>query len=464
MKKIFIFLMVFFSFFILSGCGGGSGSSSSDDYFGAVDDVTNNDSGTTDPGTNDPGTTTPVITGNVDPYEADYIGFNYDSSGYIQGSTLSFTGDLGSPFLSDNVWVTRNFASVAFFNNQYKQHLGVDIAADSGEALYSPVDGQVVAILTVNGYGADGILTGESDVRPGRVILIQAGDVVVFLGHVSPLITLHIGDQVALGQILGAIDSYNHVENGVVVEEWPHLHLGMRLGIYSNDDYAKFIAGYSNSIEKSINNGGYWVNPLFYVANDTQQSSLHVLSPNGGEIFYRDQVSPIRWESENVTGNVRIHLYRNGALFKTLPVDVPNTGGVGFSPSVDIPSGPGYSIAVSDLEGKIYDFSDQYFSIQDSPYTTGVYPAPPTDLGLGTSPGLNFIILTWQGVGGADGYQIYWETSPGVTHESNALPLTTKTYYTHNGVGSGSCYYYRVASVQNGVISNYLSTESYICK
>jgi len=56
-----------------------------------------------------------------------------------------------------------------------------------------------------------------------------------------------------------------------------------------------------------------------------------------------------------------------------------------------------------------------------------------------------WILVDWEPVAGADGYTVYWGTSPGVTFSSNALPSTTTTEFGHSGVVAGTTYYYRVA-------------------
>ncbi|MCK6501945.1 hypothetical protein L6R53_00830 [Myxococcota bacterium] len=57
--------------------------------------------------------------------------------------------------------------------------------------------------------------------------------------------------------------------------------------------------------------------------------------------------------------------------------------------------------------------------------------------------------LSWSTVPGAEGYQVYWGTDPAVTSESEAMPITTSTSYTHDGLAAGGRYSYRVAAIDD---------------
>ena len=69
---------------------------------------------------------------------------------------------------------------------------------------------------------------------------------------------------------------------------------------------------------------------------------------------------------------------------------------------------------------------------------------PPT--GVLLTEGNGQITITWTTVAGADSYNIYYDTSPGVTKTSNKISDVTAPY-THTGLINGTVYYYIVTAV-----------------
>ncbi len=61
---------------------------------------------------------------------------------------------------------------------------------------------------------------------------------------------------------------------------------------------------------------------------------------------------------------------------------------------------------------------------------------------------------------GAAQYKMYWDTSPGVTTDSNLATPTTTTDYGHTGVVPGWTYYYRIMAVSADGHESALSAEA----
>jgi P pilus assembly chaperone PapD len=97
-----------------------------------------------------------------------------------------------------------------------------------------------------------------------------------------------------------------------------------------------------------------------------KESYIKVLNPNGDEVWEREKTYTIRWESQNISGNVRIMLKGGsgqGGWFTVID-STPNTGTFDYS----IPQDYGYNkfkIHVMTLDESVRDESDNEFT---SPY------------------------------------------------------------------------------------------------
>jgi hypothetical protein len=85
-------------------------------------------------------------------------------------------------------------------------------------------------------------------------------------------------------------------------------------------------------------------------------------------------------------------------------------------------------------------------------------PPPPTGLSATYDPSNDWNYITWNPVPGADSYNLYWGTEPGVTKDSEYAGETANTEFSHTGVVGGWTYYYRVSAV-NTVGESELSDE-----
>ncbi len=109
-----------------------------------------------------------------------------------------------------------------------------------------------------------------------------------------------------------------------------------------------------------------FVNSVF-----SQESSLTVLSPNGGEFWMKEYIYDIEWTSVNFDQEVKIELFSASTLIEVLEPSTVNNGIWAWDIATDLPSGNDYKIKISNaLGGDPYDESDQCFSIME------IVPAP----------------------------------------------------------------------------------------
>lgn len=76
-------------------------------------------------------------------------------------------------------------------------------------------------------------------------------------------------------------------------------------------------------------------------------------------------------------------------------------------------------------------------------------PAAPTGVTFAFT-GSNELTLSWNGVGGASSYNVYWATAPGANKSSaNWKKGITSTSFVHTGLTNGGTYYYVVTAVNS---------------
>lgn len=92
----------------------------------------------------------------------------------------------------------------------------------------------------------------------------------------------------------------------------------------------------------------------------------------------------------------------------------------------------------------------------NQPAVSKVLPAP---AGVTATSGINKVILSWDPVAGADSYNIYWSTDPGVTKATGARITCAAHEYQHVGLASRG-YYYVVTAV-NSVGESVASSQAY---
>ncbi len=93
-----------------------------------------------------------------------------------------------------------------------------------------------------------------------------------------------------------------------------------------------------------------------------------VISPNGGENWHLGKTHKIRWNLENATGNVDIHLYKNDVDLGKIASDLPDNGSYDWTITTleggtEIAEGNDYKIEVKAINGSDSDISNNNFAI-----------------------------------------------------------------------------------------------------
>lgn len=106
--------------------------------------------------------------------------------------------------------------------------------------------------------------------------------------------------------------------------------------------------------------------------------TVTVLSPNGGEKFYRGQWQLITWKSFEFDTRVRIRISSDGgSTFFEIASNVPNNGVFAVQVPLDAPAGNQYKVRVmSQTDSTKFDDSDGMFEISTAPYTLPVVDLP----------------------------------------------------------------------------------------
>jgi hypothetical protein len=90
---------------------------------------------------------------------------------------------------------------------------------------------------------------------------------------------------------------------------------------------------------------------------------LALTSPNGGEELEQNTTTNVKWGS-NVSGNVKIELFKGGTLNKTLTASMANSGSFEWAITIDYQVGADYKIKITSLENDTcIDESNDNFSI-----------------------------------------------------------------------------------------------------
>lgn len=88
--------------------------------------------------------------------------------------------------------------------------------------------------------------------------------------------------------------------------------------------------------------------------------------------------------------------------------------------------------------------------------TVGTAPSAPT--GVAADAGDGQVTISWNAVTGADSYNLYWGTSPGVTKTTGTKITGVTSPYTHTGRTNGVTYYY-VVTAENAYGESVESSE-----
>lgn len=100
-------------------------------------------------------------------------------------------------------------------------------------------------------------------------------------------------------------------------------------------------------------------------------NTIIVGTPNGGEVAFKDAVYPITWKA-NLTGNVKIDLYRAGVFQSTIAANEANDESYDWTVPQGLAATTDYTIRISSVTNPVAteDFSDAPFAV-----TNATFPA-----------------------------------------------------------------------------------------
>lgn len=144
-------------------------------------------------------------------------------------------------------------------------------------------------------------------------------------------------------------------------------------------------AGYKDDIIKIMNpwppNQGAWNQGTYdYVKNAQNKGNwsgyitttmsllpfIKVMYPKGKENLEIGKSYSLAW-SDNISGNVKIDLYKNGALQAKITASAPSSGAYSWTIPDSIPVGSTYKIRITSIDSSaLYSESDSVFSITKS--------------------------------------------------------------------------------------------------
>lgn len=154
---------------------------------------------------------------------------------------------------------------------------------------------------------------------------------------------------------------------------------------------------------------------------------IHILFPDSSGIEWKKGLTyDILWNYSGDPGqNVKIELYQNYSLSKTISDSTINDGLYKWTVPLEIQAANNYRIKISSLSiPNVYDYSNQYFSIQDIPQLKVINP---DSLGITWYSGITYPI-TWSSLG---------NVGPSISIkllQNNEEMLTIKSNTTNNGI------------------------------
>ncbi|MHA2029649.1 MAG: Ser-Thr-rich GPI-anchored membrane family protein, partial [Candidatus Kariarchaeaceae archaeon] len=123
--------------------------------------------------------------------------------------------------------------------------------------------------------------------------------------------------------------------------------------IPSGDDYQVKITSVENSNIFDFSDADFSIEGF----------EITITTPNGDEIWYVGQDYNITW-TDNLTGNIEIHLYKGGVFHSVIDASDPSDGNYIWSTPIDLETGSDFTIRISSVDNaNIFDDSDNGFSL-----------------------------------------------------------------------------------------------------
>lgn len=262
-------------------------------------------------------------------------GIGYELSRYVvtgNAGTILTSSD-GTTWTAQNSGITTNLLwGIAYGNGK------LVVGGADGTILYSQCPTQTISVMSPNG--------GED---------LAAGSTYMITWNAS-----NITENIKINLYKGN-HWYGNIVRDIPVDQgyynWP-------VGSLSNGETAPEGTDYKILV-RIIENGPYdRSDGNFTISNN---ATIEVLSPNGGETFYRHNNLTVTWVS-NQTENVNISLLQNGTVLGRIASNVANSGNYtweiqqlenGVLPDYE----SDYQVRVETVSGTVHDTSDANFVI-----------------------------------------------------------------------------------------------------
>lgn len=149
---------------------------------------------------------------------------------------------------------------------------------------------------------------------------------------------------------------------GETIDFYPHSDVG--------SGFKALVTNVQPKMEKNLAYLYYVDITVLSVNYFTFNTNITITSPNGSEVYQRNQVITITWTSNNIVGNVALELWKNGSKLSDIDTSEANDGSYSWTVPADATIGSDYKIKIVTVghDGLIYDLSDANFEIEYDGY------------------------------------------------------------------------------------------------
>ncbi len=201
---------------------------------------------------------------------------------------------------------------------------------------------------------------------------------------------------------------------------------------------------------KTTDNLVFDISDEFYVGTTIVTPTLTVTSPVSSSNWSSGSTHSVTW---NKTGaqdaNVKIELFKNGALDTTIISSTANDGSYSWMIDGNKPTGSDYMVRITTLDGQITDDSDTFTITLTSPEITVTSPASGVDWRRGSS-----YTISWDTAGSMDA-NVKIELIKGGALNTTIISSTANdgsySWTIDPGQTTGTDYVVRVTTVDNAV-------------
>ncbi len=117
----------------------------------------------------------------------------------------------------------------------------------------------------------------------------------------------------------------------------------------------------------------------YFTIKNKANPEITVTRPNGGEIWHIGEANTISWASKDIQGNVKIELFRGSSYYTTISSSTSNDGSFVWSIPTNLSESSQYRVKISSLNNtSVYDFSDNYFTINKTVEAVPITPVATT--------------------------------------------------------------------------------------